>query len=376
MAKPAEAWIESLSPWPEEFGLERMRTLLRALGDPQTQYPAVHVVGSKGKSTAARTIGALLESAGLRVGVYTSPHVSGWGERIHVAGADADIERVLGRIRAQAEEVGATQFEALTAAAFAEFAAAGIEAAVVEAGLGGRLDATNVLDAKVVLLTNVSLEHTDVLGDTREEIAREKLAVAHLTSVVVLPNDKFAHHVPGRRVVIGGAREAAEAFLERPLPEPPPVRLAGRLERRGAEIRDGAHTPEAVQWLLAQLDRRDYVVCASLLADKDADGVLARLAEAGPTLVATTSSNARALPADELANRARMYFRHVEAVPDPHDALTRARELAAYPDHPLGEDGGPKGRHAEPGRRVAALPPRPVLLTGSLYLLADLHSVP
>jgi folylpolyglutamate synthase/dihydropteroate synthase len=212
--------------------------------------------------------------------------------------------------------------------------------------------------------------------ETPEEIAREKLAVAHPTSVVVLPDNTFRDLVPGCRVVIGGAHEAAEAFLEHRLPAAPALHLPGRLERRGAEVRDGAHTPGAVEWLLAHLERRDYVICASLLADKDADGVLARLAEAGPTLVATTSSNARALPADELANRARMYFRHVEAVPDPHDALMRARELAGHPDHALGEDGGPNGRHPEPGRGVAALPPRPVLLTGSLYLLADLHSVP
>jgi dihydrofolate synthase/folylpolyglutamate synthase len=343
-------WIESLSPWPEEFGLGRIRALLQALGDPQARYPAVHVVGSKGKSTAARTIGALLADAGLRVGVYTSPHVSGWGERIQVAGAEADMERALGRVRAQAEAVGATQFEALTAAAFAEFAAAEVEAAVVEAGLGGRLDATNVLDAKVVLLTNVALEHTDVLGETPEEIAREKLAVAHLTSVVVLPDNRFRDLVPGRRVVIGGAHEAAEAFLERPLPELPAVQLPGRLERRGAEVRDGAHTPEAVDWLLAHLDRRDYVICASLLADKDADRVVARLAEAGRTLVATTSSNARALPARKLAARARPYFERVEIVPDPRAALARARELS-------GSTGA-------------------VLVTGSLYLLADLHSVP
>jgi dihydrofolate synthase/folylpolyglutamate synthase len=282
--------------------------------------------------------------------VDTSPHVSGWGERIQVAGAEADMERALGRVRAHAEAVGATQFEALTAAAFAEFAAAELDAAVVEAGLGGRLDATNVLDAKVVLLTNVALEHTDVLGETPEQIAREKLAVAHPTSVVVLPDNTFRDLATDRRVVIGGAHEAAEAFLERPLPELPAVHPPGRLERRGPEVRDGAHTPDAVVWLLEHLDRRDYVICASLLADKNADGVLARLAEAGPTLVATMSTNARALPAEELAARARPYFERVEIVPDPRAALARARELAA-----------PAGR---------------VLVTGSLYLLADLHSVP
>ncbi len=347
---PHTRWIESLSPWPEEFGLDRMRSLLRALGDPQTAYPAVHVVGSKGKSTATRTVAALLRADGLHVGAYTSPHVSGWSERIHVDGVDADFERALGRVRAAAEALDATQFEALTAAALAEFAAAGIDVAVVEAGLGGRLDATNVVAARVVLLTNVGREHADVLGDAPEEIAREKLAVAHSARVVVLPDDEFAALVPSGRVVLGGAREAAEAFVGHPIEAEFTVRLPGRLERRDGEVRDGAHTPEAVDWLLPRLPREDYALCASILADKDADAVLARLARAGRTLVATQSSNPRSLPADELAERARPYYEHVEAVADPRAALGRARELA-------GSDGA-------------------VLVTGSLYLLADLHSVP
>jgi dihydrofolate synthase / folylpolyglutamate synthase len=349
-AGPNTRWIASLSPWPEEFGLERMHALLHELGDPQQRFAAVHVVGSKGKSTATRTIAALLRAEGMHVGAYTSPHVSGWSERIQLDGADADIERALERVRPVAERLGATQFEALTAAAFAEFAAAGVEAAAVEAGLGGRLDATNVLGARVVLLTNVTREHADVLGETPEEIAHEKLAVAHPSSVVVLPDNTFSHLVAGRRVILGGAREAAEAFIGRPIAHDVEARLPGRFERRGTEVRDGAHTPEAVAWLLARLPSRDYVLCVSLLADKDADGVLSALARAGTRLVATTSSNARALPAEGLAERARAYFEHVEAVADPRAALARARDLA-----------GPKG---------------PVLVTGSLYLLADLHSLP
>src|SRR5205823_7080551 len=177
---------ESLSPWPEEFGLGRMRALLAELGKPQRAYPAIHVVGTNGKSTATRRAAAFLAREGLSVGAYTSPHVSGWSERIQVDGEDADFEAAVERVRGPAEQLGATQFEILTAAALAEFAAAGVDAAVVEAGLGGRLDATNVLDAPVVVLTNVALEHTNVLGSTREEIAGEKLAVVTAGAVVVL----------------------------------------------------------------------------------------------------------------------------------------------------------------------------------------------
>ena len=341
----ATAWVESLSPWPEEFGLDTMRALLAELGDPQDEYPAVHVVGTNGKSTATRTIAAYLEREGLRTGAYTSPHVSGWSERIQVGGEDADFERAVGRVRAAAESVGATQFESLTAAALLEFAEAGIDVAVVEAGLGGRLDATNVVDAEVVLLTNVDLEHTEVLGETREQIAKEKLAVAHAARVVVMSDNTFGSLVPGRaELVVGGAREAAEAFLGRRVDGELQVELAGRFERRGAEVWDGAHTPAAVGRLVELLPGNDYVLCVSVLADKDVDGLLERLSRAGSRLVATASSNPRALPPAELARRAAPYFEHVESVPDPHAALARAR----------------------------ALSPR-VLVTGSLYLLADLY---
>ena len=155
MTGPIE-WLESLSPWPADgFGLDRMRALLTELGEPQLAYPAVHVVGTNGKSTATRTIEALLHAEGLSVGATVSPHVRSWGERITVDGEEADVAGAVERIRPAAERLGATQFETITAAALAEFAARGVDAAVVEAGLGGRLDATNVLRTRVVLLTNV-----------------------------------------------------------------------------------------------------------------------------------------------------------------------------------------------------------------------------
>src|SRR3954468_2407426 len=204
-------WLESLSPWPTGgFGTERMRELLDRLGNPQRTFEAVHVVGTKGKSTAARRIARTIGGA-----AYTSPHVAGWHERLDTD--EAGFERALARVRAPAEELGATQFEVLTAAAFADFAARSVTAAAIEAGLGGRLDATNVIDARVVLLTNVALEHTDVLGDTREQIAAEKLAVAGPDATVVLPDEEWRGLMPARRVVLGGAREAAGAFVGHPI---------------------------------------------------------------------------------------------------------------------------------------------------------------
>jgi dihydrofolate synthase / folylpolyglutamate synthase len=342
----ATDWVASLSPWPEEFGLGRMRELLDEIGHPERAYPAIHVVGTNGKSTATRTIAALLRAEGLEAGAYTSPHVSGWHERL-----DTDpetFEAAVARVRDAAVRAEATQFETLTAAALAEFAERGVDVAVVEAGLGGRLDATNVLDARVVHLTNVGLEHTDVLGGTREQIAREKLAVVKPGAAVVVGEpewEAYAWERGARAVARGGAREAAETFLGRVVDGDPHVRLPGRLERRGEdELWDGAHTAAGVDWLLERLPERDWVIVASVLADKDVDGILGRLGRAGRTLVATRSSNGRALDEKELAARAEPYFDRVEAVADPAAALAKAREIG------------------------------PVLATGSLYLLADLYA--
>ena len=174
-------YVESLSPWPKDgFGLDRIKALLAALGEPQLRYPSIHVVGTNGKSTVTRTIEELLAQSGLAVGAYLSPHVRGWSERIRVRGDEVDFDAAIDRVRGPAENIGATQFEVVTAAALAEFAAAEVDVAVVEAGLGGRYDATNVLLSPVQVLTNVSLEHTDVLGDLREAIAEEKLAVVKI----------------------------------------------------------------------------------------------------------------------------------------------------------------------------------------------------
>src|SRR5262245_44341469 len=193
-ARTSIEWLDAMSPWPRDgFGLERMLELLGELGEPQESYPAVHVVGTNGKSTATVTIEQLLLAEGLRVGSTISPHLASWSERIRLDGDEADFEAAVARVRPAAESLNATQFEAVTAAALQAFADAHVDVAVVEAGLGGRHDATNVLLTRVVLLTNVGLEHTDVLGETLEEIATEKLAVAHSGAVVVLPDRTYAH---------------------------------------------------------------------------------------------------------------------------------------------------------------------------------------
>jgi dihydrofolate synthase/folylpolyglutamate synthase len=339
-----------------------MRALLGALGDPQARYPAVHVVGTNGKSTTARLAEAMLVDAGLSVGAYLSPHVRGWSERIRIGGEEADFERAVASVRPSAVEFGATQFEALTAAALLAFAEAEaeVDVAVVEAGLGGRHDATNVLQTRVVVLTNVALDHMDVLGETREAIAGEKLAVVQPGVVVVLGDPEWeetARANGAAAVVHAGASNlalalaGAEAFLGRPA-DPhaaDDVTLPGRLERRSEhplEIWDGAHNLAGVGYLLPRLPDREYVLVCSILGDKRPELMLEALSVLGGTLVATESANARSLQAGDLASRAEPYFRHVEPFPDPQAARRRALALA-----------GPEGA---------------VVVTGSLYLLAEL----
>ena len=250
-------WLASLSPWPDDgFGLGRMRALLGALGDPQLAYPAVHVVGTNGKSTATVTIEQLLLADGLPVGATLSPHVRSWSERSGST-AGCDLPTALGRIRPAAELVGATQSETITAAAFDAFAQARVDVAVVEAGLGGRHDATNVLRSRVVLLTNVGLEHTDVLGDTVEEIAIEKLAVVHdEDTIVVLSDDSSGRSSPG-----AGSCSAARARRRKHSPGTHRRRSRRRAPRQArapyGEIRDGAHNAAGVAWLPARRDRSD-----------------------------------------------------------------------------------------------------------------------
>jgi dihydrofolate synthase/folylpolyglutamate synthase len=336
-----------------------MHDLLHALGDPQHEYSAIHVVGTNGKSTTTRLIEALLAGTGLHVGTYLSPHVRGWSERIRIGGAEADFERAIERVRPYAE--GATQFEILTAAALTAFADAEVDVAVVEAGLGGRYDATNVLNTRVVVLTNVALDHMDVLGDTREEIAAEKLAVVQPGSIAVLGDrewEPLARENGAARVEIPGSSNlalavaAAEAFLGDDVDPHAAdgVALPGRLERRSEqplEIWDGAHNLAGLGYLLPRLPaREDWVVLASILADKRPELMLEALSVLGPHLVATQSSNPRALSAGDLAARAEPYFGHVYAVADPREARAQALALA-----------GPQGA---------------VVVTGSLYLLAEL----
>ncbi|MEJ7715990.1 MAG: hypothetical protein WKF40_09965 [Thermoleophilaceae bacterium] len=194
--RPSE-YLLGLELFGMRFGLDRMHRLSTALGMPQRRFAPIHVVGSNGKSSTVRFIAAILERHGLRTGSYTSPHLTSFTERIEVAERPVSSERFAAAVHRAAKAVdiveraqsdpgdAVTQFEALTAAAYHELAAQKVEVAVIEAGLGGRYDATNVIPSGVQVLTGVGLEHTRWLGPTVGDIAEEKLAVVRDHSTLV-----------------------------------------------------------------------------------------------------------------------------------------------------------------------------------------------
>src|SRR5438067_4355580 len=199
------------------FGLDRMHKLMTVLGMPQRRFASIHVVGSNGKSSTTRMIAAILERHGLAAGTYTSPHLRSFAERIEVRERPLDgavfaaaVERAARAARlvdrTLEEDDRVTQFEALTAAAYSELARSGVEVAVIEAGLGGRYDATNVIPSKVQVLTGVGLEHTRWLGPTVGDIAEEKLAVVRDHATLVRPPelDPEVEAVAGRVVAEQG----------------------------------------------------------------------------------------------------------------------------------------------------------------------------
>ncbi len=197
-AERAERHLRSLELFGMRFGLDRMRRMMTALGSPQRDFQAIHVLGTNGKTSTTKMIAAILHRHGLRTGAYTSPHLISYRERVQVDGVDVSTHAfaaAIARAAVAAERVNrtlaaddhVTQFELLTAAAYWELARREVDVAAVEAGLGGRYDATSVIDARVVVLTSVGLEHTRWLGPTLADIAGEKLAVLGEGATLVVP---------------------------------------------------------------------------------------------------------------------------------------------------------------------------------------------
>jgi dihydrofolate synthase/folylpolyglutamate synthase len=406
-----------------EPGLGRITGLLEMMGHPEDGYPIVHIAGTNGKTSTARIATMLCVAHGLTTGTFISPHLERVEERIAINGQTASPEqfvRAVADVAAFAsifeERTGEslTYFELTAAMAFAWFADEAVDAAVVEVGLGGRLDATNAARGDVAVLTGVAIDHTEYLGTTVEQIAAEKLAivkprsvlvtgplqpaVATLAEEVALRQDarllrygvdfsieSARPAVGGWQVDLSGTHEsyrdvflplhgrhqtvnlavaiaAIEALLGRAL-DPQAVvdgvsavHSPGRMEPVSADplvLLDGAHNVDGftalAEALAEEFPHVGWVAVIGVMADKDVDAMLPALARRVTAVVATAGPSPRALPAGDLADRARTALGvPVEVVEEPVAAVEHARRLA-----------GPDGA---------------VLVTGSLYLVGAARS--
>jgi dihydrofolate synthase/folylpolyglutamate synthase len=415
----ADAYLDSLEPIGWRLGLERMYKLTTALGLPQHRFASIHVVGTNGKSSVARMTAALLEAHGVGSGACLSPHTARWAERTLVHGEEVGagewasaverVARAAAAVNRTLEEGDAvTQFEAATAATFVALASARVEAAAIEAGLGGRLDATNTIPSRVTVLTSIGLDHTDWLGETELEIAAEKLAVLRDQTTLVLgrvspavaalaertaaergarllrapedPGPELELLAPGsfQRRNFALARTAAEAFLgeldSRLVSEvAASVAVPGRLERIAEHpptFLDAAHNPDGAAALAEALPAlsqgRGVVACLAILADKDAPAMIQALAPALDHAICTElpadrpkpgrmipkSAHRPSVSALDLAALCREAGLTAEAEADFGVALRRASALAAEP---------PEGVLLVAGSNYAIAPARAVL---------------
>jgi dihydrofolate synthase/folylpolyglutamate synthase len=394
------ARLDALTDWERRprtkmrVGLEPMRDLAARLGEPQKSFRSIHVAGTKGKGSVSALIEAALVRAGLRVGRYASPHVERLTERVSLDGREIDepalaraLDRALDAYEAARKvatpAANATWFDLLTAAAFVIFAETLREWAVVEVGLGGRLDSTNIIDGEIAIVTNIELEHTEILGKTRAAIAREKVGVLKPGATLITPldaHDEAGHVLQARADELGGpvtrpTLDAVATIEDGNVPlagaaldqlgrlgvRAPALgdasvgawlidaetraaaRLPGRMERfdidlgsrRVPVVLDGAHVPFNIRAVLRDLALTPdlagpCVAIVALAADKDAQGFVAELGKRASTIVFTDlPGSSRGRSPAELHALAASLGQTSELEPDGRRALKRGLELAS-----------------------------------------------
>jgi dihydrofolate synthase/folylpolyglutamate synthase len=372
-----------------------MRRLCLLLGMPQNRFASIHVVGTNGKTSVTRMTTAVLEAHGVSTGAYVSPHITSWRERVLIRGepiSEQAFSQALERAeqaaqvadRSAGDEGPVTQFELLTAAAFVAFAAARVQYAVIEAGLGGRLDATNVIPSQLAVLTSVGYDHTEWLGETLEEIAAEKVAVLrdHTTLITgpvapevepVVEAEVERKHAKRIGLAVASTADAvpgdehegaAEAFplMNAMLAMTAAQTVIGRFEAdqfrmllgmtipgRAQVVRgdpdviyDAAHNPDGARALAEVLPElaggREVMCCLAILEGKDAAGIVNGLAPVVSRFVCTEipperiegsgRPGGRSRPALEVAALCQKAGVEAEAIADPLQAWERARTLA------------------------------------------------
>ena len=410
--------LEARAGYFEDLSLNSMEKLMELSGDPHTAFRSIHVTGTNGKGSTATMIARLLQAQGLRVGRYSSPHLDSITERIEINGEPVSrelfAEEVLAlRDVAELSEYPTSYFELLTAAAYRIFAVEGVEVAVVEVGVLGRFDATNVIDADVAVVTNIGQDHTDGEGDWRRKIASEKVGIAKASSTLIVGEadpdllDIFegegaeAMLVAGNdfellsdQSAVGGrlinvrttngfyhdvflaaygnhqavnasiALTATEAFFDAALPEDVvaeafgELKLPGRAEVVGREpivVLDGAHNPQAAA-ALDQTLAADFggasprVFVLATLEPRDPVDFIADLGIGpGDYVIGISVNSPRSVQPQTIVDAAAATGAAAEASSDTEDALERAKVLA-----------GIEGM---------------VVVTGSLYAVGDARGI-
>jgi dihydrofolate synthase/folylpolyglutamate synthase len=398
----ALAYLYGLERFGMVFGLENILRLLQVLGDPHHTLKVIHVGGTNGKGSVSAMVASVLQEEGYRVGLYTSPHLVSFTERIQINGVPISWEEVvrlteLLRRRVAENNIPTrfTFFDFTTAIALYYLALQEVDFAIVEVGLGGRLDSTNVVDPVVTVVTTVDRDHCEILGQRMEDIAREKAEIAKqgvpLISGATQPEvvgvleevcrvkgaplrlmgrDFWGESVAPRTVTFHGrtriyrdikvglagfyqianatvALEALEAFAEagyRVAQESlyqglAHVRWPGRLElvhTRPQIILDGAHNPAAARslrrCLQEEFDYRHLYMVMGVMADKEVAAILPELAPFADVLIATSPVNPRVMPAQRLAEIAQQYCKEVRVIEDVGAGVAYARALAEKDD--------------------------------------------
>ncbi len=383
-----------------KFGLNRTENLLERLGNPHRRYRAIHIAGTNGKGSTAALLSSILTRHGLRVGLYTSPHLVRFTERFRINDEESSPERIFDVfqdvVRVVHGEEWPTFFEAVTAMAFHYFAQEGVDWAVIETGMGGRLDATNVIHPEVSIITNVAMDHQEFLGSTLSAIAREKAGIVKERTPVVTavkqpaaqstlkttclkkaaPLYRYGIHF---RVQKNGPQEfhyqglarqwckltlgllgehqytnaalalaALEVLETKELLALEPdkiaegllrVRWPGRLEileRQPLVILDGAHNPHGAECLRTALKTyfpsRRVHLVMGIMADKDIRGIFRRLLPLAETAIFTQPRYGRAAQADVLRRLALPFAKKIYVIPRPADAIAQAKALASPED--------------------------------------------
>ena len=392
-------YLESLSRFGIRLGLERMQELVIRLGHPERKYPTIHITGTNGKGSTTACLAAILQEAGFRTAMYTSPHLERYTERMRIDGLEVEeavfaraIEQTAAAARAMEKDglEHPTQFEILTAAAFVMFAAMQVDYAVIEVGLGGSLDSTNVIDSRVAVITNVTLEHEDRCGYTVPEIAEHKAGIIKKNAQVLTAAEGEALEVIQRRAVECGAsvqvlgrdwqaqiQSMSLAGIAWMLQQPDgsrwplKTRLLGEHQAYNASLAvmaalmlgetavnqevvgralakaywpgrfevlriqpplvvDGAHNPAGAAVLRRTLDQvfpgSAVLFLLGILKDKDIEGITSILVRKQDRVIAVRPLSERAAEAGDLAS----HFppQQVEAVPDWEEGVNRLLQFA------------------------------------------------